>query len=127
VKIEFLEPVRRDKFSAAWSRKVRVNGVEYYCSLSQGRHVRIAYKPRGQNIGHHWHGHVVRVGGGEIWSDRVSKSAGCKSMLEAALLVEFVDAVWGKGTHRREMTDAGWTTLRRVEMNVKYNETVGGL
>lgn len=95
MKIEFLEPVRPG-FGAGWSRAVRVDGVDYYVSVSAGKRVRIAFKPRGKNIGFHWVGRVVRKGAGEIWySPDVGKSAGVKGLLEKALRHDFMRAAFG--------------------------------
>ena len=97
MKIELLEKVSDDRLSRGWVRKARVNGVEYWVSISPGKRVRIAFKPRGSGAyGYHWVGRVGRVGGSEIWSCQdVGKSAGCKRLLTFALEHDFMKAAFG--------------------------------
>ena len=80
---------RRDNLFGGWSRTVKIGDQEYSCSVRRGKSVRIPYKPRGQNRGWHWHGAVFRIGtnSGEVWSDRVPGSIGCRGLLiEAGVL-----------------------------------------
>lgn len=79
-----------------WSRNAKVNGVEYAVSVKRGKSVRIAFKPRGQNRGWHWHGEVYRIhsptlGGGYVWSGRVPKSIGVRGLLAEAGVVGWTD------------------------------------
>lgn len=69
-----------------WSRNAKVDGVEYAVSVKRGKSVRIAFKPRGQNRGFHWHGTVFRLSkgddrGGMVWSGRVPRSIGVRGLL----------------------------------------------
>jgi hypothetical protein len=79
--LEFLGP--KTESMSGWSRKCRVNGVDYHVSVRRGRSVRIAYKPRGQNRGWHWHG-TVYADGRQLWADRVTKSIGVRGLLRCA-------------------------------------------
>jgi hypothetical protein len=83
--IEMLAP-KLEKMDG-WSRRCRVNGVEYHVSVQRGRSVRIAYKPRGQNRGWHWHGSVYSDGKC-LWSDRVPKSIGVRGLLLDAGVIQ---------------------------------------
>jgi hypothetical protein len=70
---------RIEKMSG-WSRTCRVNGVDYHVSVTRGKSVRIAYKPRGQNRGWHWHG-CVYSNGRCLFAGRVTKSIGVRGLL----------------------------------------------
>lgn len=63
-----------------WSRRCRIGDVEYQVAVKRGKAVKIPYKPRGQNIGWHWHG-TVYSGGRCVWSGRVPKSLGVRGLL----------------------------------------------
>jgi len=88
--IKFLEDIKTKKFGGGWSRNVEVDGVRYQCAISQGKRVRIAFKPRGENIGYQWHGSVY--GPEKQWHfghlDGVTKSTGCKGLLRLAGIIE---------------------------------------
>lgn len=86
MKIEFIEPKRAGIFGG-WSRRCRVDGVEYHVSLKRGKSVRIPYKPRGKNIGWQYHG-AVYSNGRCLWSERVNGSAGVRGMLIGAGVIE---------------------------------------
>jgi len=79
--IDMLSP--RQTSSSGWSRLCRNCGFEYHVSVQQGKRVRIAFKPRGKNIGYHWHG-TVRRDGKTIWEGRVPKSIGVRGLLAHA-------------------------------------------
>ena len=65
--------------------EVLVQTVKYRVHIAMGRRVRIAFKPRGQNIGHHWHKYVSYFDTStQQWyalvkGDRCEKSAGITS------------------------------------------------
>lgn len=81
MKIDFTGPVVPSL--AGWSRKCRVNGQDFHVAVTRGKSVRIAFKPRGQNRGWHWHG-TVYADGKCIWSGRVEKSIGVRGLLRSA-------------------------------------------
>lgn len=64
-----------------------VNGVRYFTGVERGKRVRIAYKPRGENIGYHWRGFVNDKDGRCVWSGRVDKSCGVRTLLRFAGVV----------------------------------------
>lgn len=68
---------------SGWSRTCRYCGFDYHVSVQRGKSVRIAFKPRGQNRGWHWHGSVYREGKC-VWSGRVPKSLGVRGLLKEA-------------------------------------------
>lgn len=70
---------------------VTVDGVQHRVSNERGKRVRIAFKPRGQNIGWHWHGSVFGPDGGRIYGQRVNKSTGPYRLLLDAGVIEHVD------------------------------------
>lgn len=76
--IEFTSERREDM--RGWSRNCRVAGADYCCSVKRGKSVRIAFKPRGQNRGWHWHGAVYQ-NGRCLWSGRVPGSIGVRGLL----------------------------------------------
>ena len=84
--IEFTSK-RLDHFAGGWSRRCRVNGVEYHVSVRRGKSVRIPYKPRGQNRGWQWHG-TVYSNGKCLWSGRVPGSIGVRGLLIEAEVIE---------------------------------------
>ena len=55
--------------------------------VERGKRVRIAYKPRGRNIGYKWYGFVRDGKGHEIWSGLVTKSLGVNGVLKLAGLI----------------------------------------
>jgi hypothetical protein len=65
----------------SWGRTVRVGEKTYRVTLTRGARVRIAFKPRGENIGFRWYGAVYDAGARELWHGRVEKSTGVRSML----------------------------------------------
>jgi hypothetical protein len=67
--------------------KVAVGLKVYYAGVERGRSVRIAFKPRGENRGFHWHGFVRDEQGKTLVGDRVAKSTGLAHLLELAGLV----------------------------------------
>lgn len=76
--IEFISDKIEDFYG--WSRRCRVDGVEYRVSVQRGKAVRIPYKPRGKNRGWQWQG-TVYSNGRCVWSDRVPGSSGARGML----------------------------------------------
>lgn len=66
-----------------------VKGVVYHVARTQGKMVRIAFKPRGQNIGHHWLGAVRDEKGKDVWTARVTKSTGPLAMLHDAGIIRW--------------------------------------
>lgn len=81
---EFLAPKHDYAFEGGWSRKVKVGDQEYIVGVERGKRVRIAYKPRGQNIGWKWRGFVRDAKGREIWSGLVPKTLGARGLLADA-------------------------------------------
>jgi hypothetical protein len=75
---------------SGWSRNVMVGDQEYAVSVRRGKSVRIPYKPRGKNRGFHWHGSVYKIGKncGQVWSDRVPGSIGCRGLLIEAGVID---------------------------------------
>lgn len=71
----------------SWSRTATVDGVTYRVGIQVGRAVRIAFKPRGQNIGHHYNGWVMDPDGKNIFSDRCPGSIGARGLLKRAGVV----------------------------------------
>lgn len=61
-----------------------VGGARYFTGVERGKRVRIAFKPRGENIGYHWHGFVNDGDGRCLWSGRVDKSCGVRKLLRLA-------------------------------------------
>lgn len=84
---EFVGPERQTFAGDRW-RTVLVNGVQYQVGVVKGKRVRIAYKPRGKNVGFWWHGEVRDSSGGCVWTARVTKSAGVRGILRAAGLID---------------------------------------
>lgn len=74
---------RREGMAGTYWR-VLVDGKLYHCANEQGKMVRIAFKPRGQNRGFHWYGSVRDDAGKNIYSERVNKSTGPLAMLHDA-------------------------------------------
>ena len=86
-----------------WNRRVSLeDGTELLVVMEKGsKRIRIAYKPRGAGAyGFHWYGKVITLDGGRSIFDpiirkwvssidvgRVSKSIGCKGILEQAGLI----------------------------------------
>jgi hypothetical protein len=70
-----------------WSRICQLDGNTYHVSVRRGRSVRIAFKPRGQNRGWHWHGSVYS-NGKCLWAGRVDKSIGARGLLIQAGVIQ---------------------------------------
>ena len=70
---------------------VLVDGAQYRLTHEKGKHVRIAYKPRGENVGFHWFGSVYGPDGQRVYRARVNKSTGPYRMLLNAGVIEHVD------------------------------------
>ena len=66
-----------------WSQTVEVAGVTYECVIRRGKRVKIAYKPRGHNIGHRWEGRVYE-GEKMLFLGLVRQSLGCRGLLKLA-------------------------------------------
>lgn len=77
---------KENRFGKGWARHAWVDGIEYRVGVEQGKAVRIAYKPRGQNIGHQYHGWVMRDGR-NLYSGQVSGSIGARGLLKRAGVV----------------------------------------
>lgn len=85
-RFEFVGPERKG-LSDRW-RTVSVAGVQYQVGVVRGSHpIRIAFKPRGKNIGWHWFGVVRDAKGREVYSTQVNKSAGVRGLLIGAGLI----------------------------------------
>lgn len=69
---------------SGWARSATVGGKTYRVGIDRGKAVRIPYKPRGQNIGHHYRGWVMDSNGRNIFCDRVGGSLGARGLLELA-------------------------------------------
>lgn len=72
---------------STWRRSATVDDVTYHVGVDRGRAVRIAFKPRGQNIGHHYNGWVMGPDGRNLWGGRVSGSIGARGLLKRAGVV----------------------------------------
>ena len=70
-----------------WARSLTIDGAEYRVGVTRGKAVRIAYKPRGENIGHQWNGWVMKWGS-NIWAGRVGGSLGARGLLKRADVIE---------------------------------------
>jgi hypothetical protein len=70
---------------------VLVDGVRYFTGVERGKRARIAYKPRGENVGYHWRGFVNDNQGRCVWSGRVDKSCGVRRLLRFAGVVAVVE------------------------------------
>lgn len=88
--ITYLEPKRVHPMGG-WKRKVSVAGVVYYVGIEQGRRVRIAYKPRGENWGHLWYGSVYTEDGCKLWGANVPGSLGVRGLLTEAGVISQAD------------------------------------
>lgn len=72
-----------------WSRKATLDdGRVFWISVTRGKRVRIPFKPRGQNIGFHWHAHVQEYPKDHHWAGRVTKSLGVRGCLIEAGVIE---------------------------------------
>jgi hypothetical protein len=86
MKIEFTSETQSGLFGD-WSRKCRVSGRDFHCSVRRGKAVRIPYKPRGRNMGWQWHGSVY-CDGKCLFSGKVPKSIGVRGLLIEAGIEE---------------------------------------
>jgi hypothetical protein len=84
MKIQFVTDKRETM--RGWSRVARVGDQDYQVSVSRGKAVRIAYKPRGKNRGWQWQG-AVYANGHCLWADRVAGSIGVRGLLMNAGVV----------------------------------------
>lgn len=73
-----------DKLGLSRYASVDVDGRRFFVAVEQGKRVRIAFKPRGKNVGHQYVGYVRDDKGKTLWSDRVAKSAGIRTLLKLA-------------------------------------------
>lgn len=76
---------------SGWSRDVIVDGQEYSVSVARGKRVRIAFRPRGRNIGWHWYAQVWTIGkdGKRVWGpERVPGSLGVRGILKDAGIIQ---------------------------------------
>lgn len=79
-----LEPRHDYPSGGGWSRHVVYRGTQYVVGVERGRAARIAFKPRGRNLGWHWCGFVRNAAGRQLWSGRVGKSVGVRGLLQYA-------------------------------------------
>lgn len=93
MKIEYVEPIRKDRFGLGWARRVLVNGVVFDVSTRPGKRVRLAYSKK---YGYHWHCSVVRDGKIVISGMPCDKNSSVKAIIEEALAREFNVLAFGK-------------------------------
>ena len=75
-----------------WSRIATLSDErQFYVSVTRGKRVRIPYKPRGQNIGFHWHATVTERNGKVRDAFRVPKSLGVRGILRHAGVIDNED------------------------------------
>lgn len=69
--------------AVGWSREVTLeDGRVYRVGVERGKAVRIAQKPRGENIGHKYWGFVVSASDGrEVWRGDVPGTLGARGLL----------------------------------------------
>jgi hypothetical protein len=84
---EFVGPERETVDGSRW-RTVKIGDALYQVGVMRGStRIRIAYKPRGQNMGYHWYGIVRDAKGKTLYDVRVGKGAGLLGILHDAGLV----------------------------------------
>ena len=83
-----VEIIERHEGLSGWYATVLVDGVKYFVGIERGKRVRIAFKPRGENIGYWWNGLVRDARGRDVWYGRVNKSNGVRGLLRFAGLLE---------------------------------------
>jgi len=78
--------VKRDHPMGGWTREAELDGVKLWVSLEVTGRARIAFKPRGANIGKRW-GYRVSSSHGQVDTGRAAGSWGVRGILtEAGLL-----------------------------------------
>lgn len=75
---------KRAYLLGGWVRTATVAGTSYLVGVERGKPVRIAFKPKGQNLGYTWWGFVRTPEGKRIWEGEVGKSLGARGLLLAA-------------------------------------------
>lgn len=89
------EPCRVTEAGAGLQRRPRWRDVHAHEShrarRERGRKVRIAFKPRGQNVGWRYVGFVRDARGREVWADRVCGTLGARGLLRRAGLLPSPD------------------------------------
>lgn len=70
-----------------WYRAVRIGEAVYYIAVERGNRVRIAFKPRAEGFGFHWHASVRDAQSRRVWAGRCDKSTGAEGILRAAGLI----------------------------------------
>lgn len=82
-----LGPKQSAPCGLGWSRDVTLaDGRVARLNVRAYRTVRIAFKPRGHNIGHHWLA-TCYCDGKRLFEDRCDKSTGARRILECAGLI----------------------------------------
>lgn len=118
MEIKLIGPEHRDVFGSR-ARTVEVDRLRYRVAVNRGRQVRIAFKPRGENIGFRWNAVVSVEGQGVIWTGEVAKNAGYKGIVERAIYESFLNAAWGYGTTGRVLTVKGAQVLWAIERETR--------
>lgn len=80
---------RLDRWGGGWWATATLeDGRAYRVGVERGRMVRIPFKPRGQNRGWEWEGHVMdQRTARTVWCGKVSGTIGVRGLLVAAGLL----------------------------------------